>query len=228
MVYLSHLNGSPKRISSREPDHYGATLAVPVFVNNIMQVMVLIYDQNPLVFKDAVKHKLLNFVRLASHMIAINWSHHKEYDLLRTDDRHIFRMDVWQHIAERYLESITRSEVRLGIGRLNLTNSHNLRAKLRLEQLNEVEQQIIERSRPVNMGLPGFLGHIQEFTYAVILPITQDETISYYERCLMERKNKPFKLHTSEAVNAELEVSFTVVSGEAEELNWQRTVDSLR
>src|SRR5699024_10761485 len=64
--FAIHFNGSPKRISPRELYTEGATLAIPMLFKEQRKGVVLVYDNNPLLFKESVKHKLRNIVRLTA------------------------------------------------------------------------------------------------------------------------------------------------------------------
>src|SRR5690625_7347918 len=60
-----HFNNNPKRISTSELRSEGATRAAPMLINGRRQAIVMAYDKNPLVFTEAVKHKMSIIVRVA-------------------------------------------------------------------------------------------------------------------------------------------------------------------
>jgi hypothetical protein len=70
--FAIHFNNSPKRLSPREQHTEGATMAIPLLMNDRRQGVVLAHDKNPLTFKESTKHKLKNLVRVAGLQIMGN------------------------------------------------------------------------------------------------------------------------------------------------------------
>src|SRR5690625_8024747 len=64
-----HFNNIPKSITTSELRSEGAPLSVTMLINGRRQAIVLAYDKNPLVFTEAVEHKISNLVRVAGFRI---------------------------------------------------------------------------------------------------------------------------------------------------------------
>ncbi len=208
-VYISHLNGSPKRISSREPEHHGATLAVPLYINSGNQVVVLIYDKNPLVFKDSVRHKMINLVRLLAQRINISANERDLEDPFHMPESGLLRTSVWRSLLENWQDQRTRESIPMKVGKLTIKNLQQLRTRLRLEELKKVERALIERIQPFEMGLPGVVGSLKDYSYSVLLPENQDNAVEYYQSTLNDRLKEPIELDEGqEEVKLEVEVQF--------------------
>lgn len=193
-LYISHLNGSPKRISSREPEHNGATLAVPLYINQEIRSLILIYDENPLVFRDSVKHKLINLARVLAQQISIQLGENGTKDPFRESETGLFRMSAWRSLLEYLGSQEIAGERSLSVGTVSVQNLQELRTRLRLEQLKQVERKFLARIRPTDMGLPGFVGLLEDYVYVVILPNHREETLDYYKKTLYDRMDSPLEI----------------------------------
>ncbi len=227
-LYISHLNGSPKRISSREPEHHGATLAVPVYINHEIQCLILIYDENPLVFRDSVKHKLINLVRVVAQQISIHLGDQDASNPFRDSETGLFRLSAWRTLLEHLAEEAVAGERSLSVGTVKVQNLQEVRTRLRLEQLKQVERKFLARIRPSDMGLPGLVGLLEDYTYVVILPDHREETRDYYKNTLKQRMESPLEMDEgNDDVKFDVSATFSQLDA-LEDADMERFVRLLR
>src|SRR5699024_2099984 len=168
--FAIHFNGNPKRISPREQAAEGATLAIPFVVNNQIVALILITDENPLVFKESVKHKLKNLVRLTALEMQIRLNKSAE-GLILTNEYDAVIPDIWERTVDTEIQRLKekRSEYITWAGFVTLSELSKIRTQLRVEELRHMQKDIIRAINPANHGVPGFVGFHADYQYFILL-----------------------------------------------------------
>jgi len=163
-----HFNQNPKRVSSEEGHTEGATLVVPLLMDDRRQGAVLIYEQNPLVFTESVRHKLINLVRVAGLAMRPGLDRlDSDQDLLVTDYGS-FIPDLW----ERTVESATRfcHPLRsVWFGFVTIENLPELRSRFRLEALKQLQRELVLRLNPTRFNTKGLIGFHSDYVFSFLI-----------------------------------------------------------
>ncbi len=164
-LFSMHFNNNPKRISTSELRSEGATLAVPMLINGRRQAIVLAYDKNPLVFTEAVKHKISNLVRVAGFRIraAVRESETSS-DLFATEYGSI-DPELWQITLEKLVSEKTYPAEHVWFGLVGIENLSELRASFRLGELKKIQRIIVKALNPSRLGYNGFIGFHSDYVY---------------------------------------------------------------
>lgn len=165
-----HFNSNPKRISPREPISNGASLAIPILMNDRRHAVLVVYDENPLVFKDSAKHKLINLVRIASLKLALlNPNLGPESSLLANQYK-AYHWDIWEQTLQQELARIQHgTQIFTWLVLVTPSDISKLRTRYRLEQLRTLQMKTVELFNPEAYGLSGLVGSHSDYVYAVVL-----------------------------------------------------------
>jgi hypothetical protein len=106
-VFAIHFNSNPKRISGREPLSKGASLAIPLLLRDRRHFVIIVYDENPLVFKESNKHKLINLARITALKIASSYNPSHLLEDLITNEYEAFIPELFEEILDIELKQIS-------------------------------------------------------------------------------------------------------------------------
>ncbi|MDZ7714630.1 MAG: GAF domain-containing protein [Balneolaceae bacterium] len=206
-----HFNNNPKRLSPREHHTEGASLAIPMLMDDRRQGLVLVYDENPLVFKESTKHKLINFVRTTGLKIMANESKLDVDENLLTNDYGAFLPDVWERMVDAELkrkrQELTRYHSWLGL--ITLADLPSIRTKLRLEELHQMQKDLIKAFNPSQFGVPGIIGFHSDYVYTFFLQSKDEKAIEHWTKSLKQQFSEPFELTNRKQINGNIKVGFT-------------------
>jgi len=167
-VFSMHFNQNPKRISTSESETEGATLAVPMLINGRRQSVLLVYDKNPLVFTESVKHQIKNLVRVAGLSIRAKMSKkHISDDLFATEYGN-FKSDLWKLSLEKQTERTRESNEHVWFGLIGVENLSELRSQYRLDDLVKIQRIIVKAINPSRLGYSGIIGFNSDYVYSYI------------------------------------------------------------
>ena len=190
-----HFNSNPKRISPREPLSNGASLAIPILINDRRHAVLLAYDENPLVFKDSAKHKLINLVRMASLKLAIlNPNLGPEASLLANQYK-AYHWDVWEQILDTELKRLDNdTQIYTWLALITPADISSLRTKYRLKQLQTLQTKAVQLYNPGGYGVSGLVGSHSDYIYAVILQGSSAQLVEQWLQVLDEELANPISL----------------------------------
>ncbi|MEX0928575.1 MAG: GAF domain-containing protein [Balneolales bacterium] len=194
-VHSIHFNANPKRISPREPMSRGASLAIPILVEDRRQAVILINAENPLVFSEATKHKMINLSRIASLRLAA---------LLKSEDMGAdFMVNEYSAFKPELLEKTIDSELhrcatfpdaKIWLGFITIANLSALRTKLRLEELKSMQKYLISGLNPQKSGINGYLAGHSDYVYAFIMQSDGEEPVSTWLNHIQHEFKEPVTL----------------------------------
>jgi len=169
--FCLHFNSNPKRVASREPQFSGASLAVPVMVQDRRQALLLVWDTNPMAFRETVKHKIINLGKVVS--LVLNSSRYgiTVDTTLLSGENGAFMIEVAERCIENALKmaKLGESQYEMHVGFVTIANYQDLRARVRLETLRELQQYFVKAINPATLGYTGFVSGYAESVYVVIL-----------------------------------------------------------
>lgn len=217
--FTIHFNNSPKRLSPRELHTDGATLAIPFVFSEHRKGLVLIYDKNPLLFKESVKHKLVNSVRLTALTIQSRL-HNKDWETPLLVNAHAaFIPDLWERAVDQEIQCLRagKGTYHTWVGLITLSELAEIRTQLRLEELNEMQKDLIHVFNPAQVGIPGFVGFYTDYTYMVLLQDKDPEAVNHWKQQLNEKFKDSVELRNGKFIKTGLKIGYTMLDGSEED-----------
>ncbi len=206
--FAIHFNRNPKRISPREPYTEGATLAIPVLFNDYRKAVVVVYEENPLVFKESTKHKLVNMVRLTGLKIQAKVSKAVD-DSLLTNDYRAFIPDLWERAINAQVKRLqhNQQDYHTWVGMVTLSELSQIRTQLRIEELEMMQKDLVRAFNPNNYGTPGLVGFHSDYIYPLILQSRDEQAFENYTDQLMQQFQTPVQLTNGKQIRTGLTIS---------------------
>lgn len=207
-TFAIHFNQSPRRVAASEEGTEGATLAIPLMLNDHRQAVLLAYDRNPLSFTESLKHKLINLVRVAG----LSMQAWLDRDDLGTDQFTIesgsVLPDIWERILDQEL-SQTGEGVYSWFGLLSIDNIQKIRTAHRLESLNRMQSLFVGSIAPHRFGRNGIIGFHSDYVYAFLLQDRDPEAIKSWLQAVGAMVQQPVRISAEESVNLQLKAGYT-------------------
>jgi len=206
--FAIHFNKNPKRISPRELYTEGATFAIPLIFKGRCKGLVLVYGQNPLVFKESTKHKLINVVRLTGLKIEARLTN-KDEDRLFTNQYGALIPDLWERAIDAEIKRLKSgsSKQKTWVGLITLSALSELRTKFRLEELDLMQKDLVKVFNPSRCGIPGFVGFKSDYVYLVVLQSKDPKAADHWKQQLKESFRRPFELTNGKQISTDLHIA---------------------
>lgn len=207
--FTIHFNESPKRVSLRETGTEGATLAVPLIMDKQLAAIILLTDENPLIFKESTKHKLKNIIRLTA--LEMQTRLNKSGEGLRlTDNYGAVIPDIWERTVDTEILRLNegRSEYTTWAGFATLSELPKLRTQLRVEELRHMQKDIIRVLVPSQYGISGFVGFHADHQYFVLLQSKNSNVYALWKQAVDEMFSKPFVLSIGKQIKSRMLTGF--------------------
>ncbi|MEX2403017.1 MAG: GAF domain-containing protein [Balneolales bacterium] len=212
-VYSIHFNANPKRISPREPLSKGASLAIPILVEDHRQAAILVNSENPLVFSEAAKHKMINLSRIASLRLS---AQKKADDLpgnIMANEYSAYKPELFEKTVEAELQrNYDSPDNQTWVGFITIDNLSTLRTKFRLEELKELQQILIDRLNPPSYGINGYLAEHSDYVYAFIMQSKGEEPVSDWKELIRQEFEEPVEINGGKQVYIKFIVGFISLS----------------
>jgi len=214
--FAIHFNKNPKRVSPRELYTQGATLAIPIKFNEHRKGVVLVYEQNPLVFKESTKHKLINAVRLTGLKIQARLNK-KEDDYLLTNQYGAYIPDLWERTIDTEIQRLksNSSALHTWIGLVTLADLSEIRTQLRLEDLNLLQKDVVKALNPNRFGIPGIVGYQSDYVYLVMLQSKDSNAAEHWVDQITQQFSRPFEMRNGKQIQSQLRIATTALSAES-------------
>lgn len=211
--FAIHFNNNPKRLSPRELHTKGVTLAVPLMINEHRQGLVLAYDENPLIFKESTKHKLINFVRIAGLKIKAN---DPKLDLERSllvNEYGAYLPDLVELTIETELYRKKRelTPYTSWLGLITLSDLPSIRTKLRLDELSQMQKDLVAAFNPPRFGISGMIGFYSDYVYSFFIQSKDRKAIEHWTKALKKEFSEPFELGNGRQISSGIKVGFTLL-----------------
>ena len=215
--FSPHFNANPKRISSAEPLCYGSSLAVPVMHRQRRQLLLLVYSENPLLFNDALKHKIGNLCLMAGLKLEAMLPHLDVYDNLFSTHISCYSRDLFTGALSRLAGEDRQRESGMAtwLGMVTIGNINDLRTRYRLEDLTRLQQQVLAGIRPQQYGIPGIIGAYSDYIYTFLLQSTDESAFLSWTGRIREVFREPVALSVNSSENVLLNTGVTRVNGAA-------------
>ena len=211
--FAIHFNNNPKRLSPRELNTEGASIAIPLMMKDRRQGLVLVYDENPLIFKESTKHKLVNFVRTAGLKILAEEPGLDVDSNLLTNDYEAFSPDIWERTVDAELNRIRQEQTRYHswLGLITLADLPSIRTRLRLEDLQHMQKDLVRAFNPSRFGIPGIIGSHADYVYTFIIQSKDRQAVDHWTSALKKEFSEPFELTNGQQINTGIKVGYTIL-----------------
>ncbi|MGM0546070.1 MAG: GAF domain-containing protein [Bacteroidota bacterium] len=208
--FAIHFNNNPKRLSPRELHSEGATLAIPLMMKDRRQGVVLVYDKNPLIFKESTKHKLINLVRVASLQMLSNNPKLDVDDTIFTNKFEAFLPELWELSVDSELQRVDGKAggLKSWFGLVTLSNLPELRTKLRMEQLDQMQKDLIAAFNPSQFGFNGILGYNSDYVYSFLIQSKDEDAVKKWSRSVKRKFSDSFELSNGIHIETGIKVGF--------------------
>ncbi len=190
--FVIHFNSSPKRISPREPESRGATLAVPALIEGRRHAVFVITDENPLIFSESKRHKLVNLIRIVSLKLATESNAASVAQDLLAGKHGAYHAQLLEATLQQELNrSSTSNAPQAKAGMITLKDVPGLRARLRLEELDELQRMLVEKLNPQQYGYHGYLAWYSDYVYSFIIQSDADQPVEGWQKAINKEFQKP-------------------------------------
>ncbi|HKK44674.1 MAG TPA: hypothetical protein VJ964_04085 [Balneolaceae bacterium] len=208
--FAIHFNNNPKRLSPRELHSEGATLGIPLMMKDRRQGVVLAYDKNPLIFKESTKHKLINLVRVAGLQMLSNDPGLDVDEPVFANKYGAFLPEVWEQMVDLELERFKdgNQKYHSWVGLVTLSNLPELRTKLRLEQLKQMQKDLVTAFNPAQFGFPGILGYHSDYVYSFFIQNKDKEAVQKWAHALKKKFSGSYELTNGIHIETGIKVGF--------------------
>ena len=145
--FAIHFNHIPRRVSLSEPPANGATLVIPLLMSDRRQAVFVINDENPLVFKESVKHKMTNMVRvLGLKMTAGHPVQRMDQDLF-CNDLGVLQSNMLERMVHREIQRSTLfPDIHTWVCMFTFDEVNSIRTRFGLDVLKQLQRQVVKRS----------------------------------------------------------------------------------
>lgn len=214
--FAIHFNNNPKRLSPRELHSEGATLAIPLMMKDRRQGVVLVYDKNPLIFKESTKHKLINLVRIAGLQMLSNNPKLDVDSAVFTNEYEAHLPELWELTIDSELERLHSDSgmQKSWFGLVTLSNLAELRTKLRMEQLDQMQRDLITAFNPSQFGYNGILGYNSDYVYSFLIQSKDTEAVKKWSKEVKKKFADPFELSNGIQIETGIKVGFVRLDNE--------------
>ncbi len=208
-----------KRISPREPRTEGASIAIPMLMNDRRQGVVLVYDKNPLIFKESTKHKLINLVRITALQIIANDPNIDIDSPVFANKYGAFMPDFWEKTVDIELQNNRshKNDFHSWFGLLTLSNLPKLRTKMRIDQLDQMQRDLITVLNPGQFGYTGILGYHSDYVYSFLIQNKDQEALEKWISALREKFSNSFELSNGMHIETGINVGYVKLNGDYED-----------
>jgi len=190
--FAIHFNGNPWRVNASEHLASGASFAIPLIVNDRRQGVFVCNDESPLVFNESTKHKLVNVVNMiALKLVSPRYGASIEKDLF-TVVHGLLDPDFWRSTLITELRRATLyPKIKTYFGFVTISQLHEIRAKHRLDSLQQLQYDIVRLANPSNVGLSGLLGQFSDYVYAFVIQGSDEQAVGKWVKSVNKVLQKP-------------------------------------
>lgn len=209
-----HFNQNPKRLSRRESRTEGATLAIPMRFQSKTMGVVLVYDENPLLFKESVKHKFNNTVRLTALNLPSRLQDNPPTLFNHSSDALI--PDVWKRTIDNEIKRLKSGTAtyHTWVSMIRLTDISQIRTQLRIQDLSLMQKDLVHAFNPGGFDVPGFIGFHSDYTYVSIIQSENAEAQKFWARKVNENFAGRFELTNGKYINTDVQINSLKLSNQ--------------
>jgi hypothetical protein len=205
--FAVHFNQNPKRMALRENRTEGGTLAIPLLYKEKVMGIVLVYDENPLLFKDSVKHKFINTVRLSALHIPPRLQDYPGSLFIHSSDAII--PDIWERTIDTEIKRLRNGEASCytWVNLISLSELSHIRTQLSLEDLKLMQRDLVHAFNPGNVDIPGFIGFCSDYRYIGLIQSRDPGAQKFWSDQIAELFSAPFRLSNGKQIRTGIQIN---------------------
>lgn len=213
-----HFNGNPRRVSTSEPISQGASLAIPMLLHDRRQAVFVVYDENPLLFKESIKHKLSNLVRVASlKMMASRESYKVNADFM-ANFTGAFTAPILERTIYRQLKRARLfPDEHTWVAMFSCDEINTLRTRYGMEDLADIQKQVVRKSVMQGEQTSGIIGFHADYIYTAVIQSSREDGIDDWLAHMLLQQEKPYECSEDE-IKLSFRVGYTRLSSEASDV----------
>lgn len=211
--FAIHFNGNPRRVCASEPLSQGATLAIPLLLHDRRQAVFVVYDENPLLFKESLKHKMANLVRIASlKMMAAKESYKVSSDFMSNETGAFIAA-----LIERTMYNQLKRARLVGDGEhtwaamFSCDEINTLRTRFGLDDLRGLQKQVVSRSIVTTDSTLSITGFHADYVYVAIVQSDKEDGFDEWLGHMLLQQEKPYTC-AEEEIKLHFRIGFTRLS----------------
>jgi hypothetical protein len=210
--FAIHINGTPWRVNPSEPQPNGASFAIPLLVSDRRQGVFLLTDENPLVFNESTKFKITNAIQLISMKLeSARYGASVEKDFFSVVHG-LLDPDFWRATL---ITEIRRAKlypkVKTYFGFMTIGELHEIRSKLRLDSLQQMQYDLVRIANPSALGLSGLLGQFSDYVYAFIIQGADEQVVGKWVKAVTKILQRPMVFKDNSSRQLRLHFGYTLV-----------------
>lgn len=217
--FAIHFNQNPKQITSSEKHTDGASIAIPMMIDDRRHGVIVVWDDNPLIFKESIKHQLINLARVASLAIQVNMGRLTSDQDMLTSSYSSFIPDLWEKTVNHQITRLRRNESVTWFGLITLDDLQSLRSRLRLEELQRLQRTLVKALNPSRFGINGFIGFNSDYVFTYVLQGNESTLHDSWLEHVTKLFDKPVILHNGEELDIRIKLGFTKVDQDDKEVH---------
>jgi hypothetical protein len=103
------------------------------------------------------------------------------------------------------------------VGLVTLSNLPELRTKLRLEQLKQMQKDLVAAFNPVEFGFPGVLGYHSDYVYSLFIQNKDEQAVQKWAQSLKKKFSGTFELSNGIHIDTGIKVGFVKLDEDYED-----------
>lgn len=213
-----HFNGNPRRVHHTEPISNGASIAIPLLVNDRRQGVFVCYDENPLVFNESTKHKLINTVRSISMKLeSARYGSSVEKDMFAVAhgllDPDFWRATLITELRRTKIYPKTKSY----FGFMTIGDLQTIRSKHRLEDLQQLQYDVVRIANPSALGHSGILGHFSDYVYGFMIQGADEQVVGKWVKSVNKALQQPVVMKDGTTKMIKMHFGYTLLREEVKD-----------
>jgi hypothetical protein len=191
--FAIHFNGSPRRVNTDEPLCQGASYAIPMLLFDRRQAVFVVYDENPLIFKESVKHKLTNLVRIAALKMMSSPEAGKISEDLIAGSTGAFHASITDRILTRQLHRCNLfPDEYTWVVMFSSDEITSLRTRHGVETLKNLRRQIVMATMREMPGVSSVVGFHADYIFTAIVCASDENGLHKWLTYLQALKQTSF------------------------------------
>lgn len=187
-----HFNGNPRRVCAGEPLSQGATLAIPLLLHDRRQGVFVVHDENPLLFKESLKHKMSNLVRIASLKMMADKDSYKVSSDFMTNDTGAYTASLIERTLYNQLKRARLVPAEYSwAAMVSCEDINSLRTRFGLDDLRGLQKKMVSHltyNSPRTQSITGFHA---DYIFVVVIQSTEKDGIQKWLHHVQDQKPVP-------------------------------------
>ncbi len=183
--FAIHFNHTPRRVSQSEPPANGATIVIPLLMSDRRQAVFVINDENPLVFKESVKHKMTNMVRVLGLKMTVGHPIQRLDQDLFSNELGVLQSNMLERMVHRQIQrSALFPEMYTWVCMFTFDEVNSIRTRHGLDILKHLQRQIVKRVSEERGQISSVVTFHADYIYVAVIQSDHDNGLEMWKRHL--------------------------------------------